>query len=62
MKAKEFEKKLEKAKKNLDKLLDSNLSLSDGLKFYKDGISELELATKMLQEAKLEFEELKKGD
>jgi len=56
-----FENKIEEAKKLLDKLIDPNITLSNSVKIYKDGMKELEAAQKLLDEAKLEFEELNKG-
>lgn len=55
----DFESKIEKAKEILVKLNAQNLSLKDSLEFYKMGISELEEAQKMLEFAKLQYEEIK---
>jgi len=55
-----FEKKIEEANKLLEKLVDPNITLEDSVKVYKDGIKELDVAQKLLDEAKLEFEELLK--
>jgi len=56
-----FERKIEEANKLLEKLVDPNITLQDSVKVYKDGLSELEKAQKLLDEAKLEFEELIKN-
>ena len=53
-----FENKIEEAKKLLDKLIDPEITLSQSVNIYKDGIRELESAQKLLDEAKLEFQEL----
>ncbi len=60
MKINDFEKKIEKSKEILDKLMDPSISLEDSVKFYKEGLKELKEASKMLESAKLEFEELSK--
>ncbi|VAY86313.1 Exodeoxyribonuclease VII small subunit [hydrothermal vent metagenome] len=53
-----FEDKIKIAKKLLDKLIDPEITLQNSVKVYKDGMKELEQAQKLLDEAKLEFEEL----
>ncbi len=60
MKAKDFEQKIEESKKILDKLMDPSITLENSMKFYKEGIKELKEASKMLENAKIEFEELSK--
>jgi exodeoxyribonuclease VII small subunit len=53
-----FETKIEEAKKLLDKLIDPEITLQDSVKVYKDGTKQLQEAQKLLDEARLEFEEL----
>ncbi len=53
-----FEDKIKKAKELLDKLIDPEITLQTSVQVYKDGMKELEDAQKLLDEAKLEFEEL----
>jgi len=53
-----FEDKLKKAKDILEKLSDPSIALKDAMKEYKRGISILNDATKMIEEAKLEYEQL----
>lgn len=53
-----FEKKLEDAKKILEELSNPKLSLADGMKKYKDGLKLLDEATKMIEDAKLEYKTL----
>jgi exodeoxyribonuclease VII small subunit len=56
---KNYENKLKKAKELLDKLNDPELTLYEGMEYYKKGIKILEEATKILEKAKLEYEEIK---
>ncbi|MDD2383993.1 MAG: exodeoxyribonuclease VII small subunit [Sulfurospirillaceae bacterium] len=53
-----FEMKIEKAKEILENLSNPELSLSDGMKKYQEGIAILQEATKMIEEAKLEYVKL----
>ena len=57
-----FEEKIEEAKKHLEKLIDPEITLSNSVQEYKKGMSELELAQKLLDEAKLDFKELNKEE
>tara|TARA_B100001063_G_C16660306_1_gene500669 strand:+ start:540 stop:749 length:210 start_codon:yes stop_codon:yes gene_type:complete len=50
-----FEDKIIKAKNLLDKLSNPEITLSDSLDVYKNGMKELEEAQKLLDEAKLIF-------
>ncbi len=50
-----FEEKIIKAKELLEKLSNPQITLSDSIKVYKDGVKELEDAQKLLDEAKLIF-------
>ncbi|PZQ08175.1 MAG: exodeoxyribonuclease VII small subunit [Aliarcobacter butzleri] len=50
-----FEDKISNAKEFLEKLSSPEITLSDSIKLYKDGIKELEVAQKLLDEAKLVF-------
>jgi exodeoxyribonuclease VII small subunit len=56
---KDYEKKLKEAKELLDKLNDPELTLYEGMEYYKKGIKILEEAAKILEKAKLEYEEIK---
>jgi len=51
-----FEDKLKKAKDIIEKLSDTTLPLDKGMSLFKSGIEELKEASKMLEEAKIEFE------
>lgn len=53
-----FEEKIKEASKLLDKLVDPEITLSKSVEIYKEGMKELEIAGKLLDEAKLEFQEL----
>jgi exodeoxyribonuclease VII small subunit len=54
-----FEQKIENAKKILEQLMQPDITLSQSVQAYQNGIKELEEATKMLEEAKLKIEEIK---
>jgi len=54
-----FETKIEDAQKLLEKLIDPEITLSQSVDVYKKGMEQLESAQKLLDEAKLEFQELK---
>jgi len=53
-----FEEKINEAKKHLDALMNPEITLSKSVKEYKNGIKQLQDAQKLLDEAKLEYEEL----
>jgi len=53
-----FENKIVEAQKLLEKLIDPEITLSNSVEVYKTGMQELELAQRLLDEAKLEFKEL----
>ena len=55
----DFEKKLEEAKKLLEKLNDPEITLHKAMEYYKKGIKLLEEASKMIEDAKLQFKEIK---
>jgi len=55
----DFEKKLKEAKELLEKLNDPEITLHEAMEYYKKGIRLLEEATKMIEEAKLQFQEIK---
>jgi len=54
-----FENKIEEAKKLLEDLIQPDITLSKSVEIYKKGLKELEEAQKLLDEAKMEFEEYK---
>ena len=58
----DFEDKLKSAKEILEKLSDPSITLKNAMKEYKDGISILKEATKMIEDAKLEYEKLQFGE
>ena len=55
---KNFEENLEIAKDVLDKLSSSDVSLDESMTLYKDGLKHLNTASKILEKAKLDFEDL----
>jgi exodeoxyribonuclease VII small subunit len=58
----DFEKKLEDAKKVLEKLMDPELTLDKSVKAYKDGMKTLSDAQSILENASLEFEKIQAGE
>lgn len=50
-----FEDKIIKAKELLEKLSNPQITINESLKLYNDGLKELEVAQKLLEEAKLVF-------
>ncbi|PLY10006.1 MAG: exodeoxyribonuclease VII small subunit [Arcobacter sp.] len=53
-----FEEKIESAKELLEKLSNPDITLSSSVEIYKNGMKEIEDAQKLLETAKLKFEEL----
>jgi len=53
-----FEEKIKKSKEILDKLMDPEITLENSVKFYQEGIKELQEAQKLLEDAKIAFAEL----
>lgn len=53
-----FESKIEKIEKLLESLNDENLTLSDSVKLYKDGLNLVNEARDMLENAKLEITQI----
>ncbi len=51
-----FEDKITEAKKHLEKLMNPDITLSNSVKEYKEGLKQLEIAQKLLDDAKLHFE------
>lgn len=58
MEQEEFEDKLKKAKEFLELLNDPNITLNKSMDAYKKGVKTLKEASKMLENAKLIYEEL----
>jgi exodeoxyribonuclease VII small subunit len=54
----DFESKIKSAKEQLDLLLDQDITLSRSMEIYNQGMEDLEAAQKLLDEAKLQFEEI----
>lgn len=53
-----FEDKIEQAQELLEKLIDPQITLSKSVEIYKQGMKELELASELLESAKLDFKEI----
>ncbi len=58
----DFEVRLEKAKTILEQLMNPEITLSDSVKAYDAGMKELQAAQKMLENAQLQVETIKKGE
>jgi len=56
-----FEKKLEKSKELIDRLMNPEITLEESVKIYKEGLESIKEAQKMLEEAKLKVEEINKN-
>jgi len=61
-KVEDFEVKLEKAKVILEKLMNPEITLSESVKAYESGMKELQEAQKMLENAQLQVEIIRKGE
>jgi len=55
-----FEKKLQESKEIIEKLMDSEITLEESIKLYKDGLKKIKEAQKMLEDAKLKVQEITK--
>jgi len=55
MQVETFENRLERSKKILDKLIDPAITLEESLKLYEEGIKEIKMAQKMIEEAKVKI-------
>ncbi|MGM0622758.1 MAG: exodeoxyribonuclease VII small subunit [Campylobacterota bacterium] len=55
-----YEKRIEKAKELLEKVVDPNATLSESVKNYKKGLGELSQAQKLIEEAKAQIEVIEK--
>jgi exodeoxyribonuclease VII small subunit len=57
-----FETKLSNAKTILEKLMDPALPMNESVKAYEDGMNELKIAEKMLEQAQLQVQIIKQQD
>ena len=55
-----FESKLEVSKEILNKLMNPSITLEESLKLYENGLAEIKLAQKMIEEAKIKIEIIEK--
>jgi exodeoxyribonuclease VII small subunit len=60
MKNHTFEAKLEVSKEILNKLMNPEITLEESLKLYEEGLAEIKLAQKMIEEAKVKIEIIEK--
>lgn len=54
-----FEDRIARIKEIIDKLNNTEITLKDGMKLYKDGVNEIKEAQKMLENAKNLYDEIK---
>ncbi len=58
-----FEAHLERSKVILEKLMNPEITMSESIAAYEEGMQELKIAQEMLEKAQLQVEEIKKhGD
>jgi exodeoxyribonuclease VII small subunit len=57
-----FETKLYNAKTILEKLMDPALPMNESVKAYENGMNELKIAEKMLEQAQLQVQIIKQQD
>ena len=57
-----FEENIKNAQELLDKLINPEITLSQSVAVYKEGLAQLEKAGKLLEQAKLEFQEISVKD
>jgi len=62
MQADQFENKLEASKKILNQLMDPAITLEESLKLYEKGLTEIKLAQKMIEEAKVKIKTIEKNN
>jgi exodeoxyribonuclease VII small subunit len=55
-----YEQRIEKAKELLEKVADPNVTLSQSVKNYKEGLDELAKAQQLIEEAKTQIEVIEK--
>lgn len=55
-----FEDRITKIKEIINKLNNTEITLKDGMQLYKDGVSEIKEAQKMLENAKNLYDEINK--
>jgi len=56
-----FETKLQNAKKILETLMDPEITLENSVKAYEKGMSELNEAQKILEDAQIKIQKIKTG-
>ncbi len=59
---KSFEENLEEAKALIEKLMDSEVTLEESIKLYKEGLKAIEEAQKALEGAKLKIKKISKDE
>ena len=56
-----FEQRLEESKKILNQLMDPAITLEESLKLYEQGLAEIKVAQKMIEEAKVKIQTIEKN-
>ena len=59
---KDFEKRIERAKKILEELMEQDIPLAKSVELYKEGMKELKEAQKMLEDAKAQIKLIQQED
>jgi exodeoxyribonuclease VII small subunit len=61
MKTDSFEERLENSKEILNQLMNPEITLEESLKLYEDGLKQIKLAQKMIEEAKVKIKTIQKS-
>jgi exodeoxyribonuclease VII small subunit len=61
MKTDSFEERLENSKEILNQLMNPEITLEESLKLYEDGLKQIKLAQKMIEEAKVKIKTIEKS-
>jgi len=57
-----FENRLERSKEILNQLMNPSITLEESLNLYENGINEIKLAQKMIEEAKVKIELIERNN
>jgi exodeoxyribonuclease VII small subunit len=61
MKTDSFEERLENSKEILNQLMNPEITLEESLRLYEDGLKQIKLAQKMIEEAKVKIKTIQKS-
>ena len=56
-----FERRLDVSKEILNRLMDPTITLEDSIKLYEEGLTQIKLAQKMIEDAKVRIEIIEKS-